>query len=365
VRVKVPDQVLRTTFAQVMGISQLSTTASGRARIDPLGQQSVLPFAALAGVPAGSVFCLRSATSGQASPPCTGSASGNYGPLSIPQHGDSRLGTTVVPCNTDKATQFAVNLSTGIDHVVLPYNGTPVLDSCARPFAPNTLELFQGIGGGLWSGLVAGTTVGGVTFPGRLLTSSGPSRTLRHAGNDLSADNRPLWDYLAPGKGLTVPPDCLREAYPGVIGGTGAATADTLLALCLTTYAAAPPGTFAPLFDADTDGDGHADLVTSRRFAFIPQSADATFPSGNSGSVRIARFLPVFLNTLQFGCSGGGMCNVVFTPGTDPSPLPVPNGSNPLDQVTGYSIPPASLPPGLQANGVNGLLGVYRPQLVP
>jgi hypothetical protein len=54
-------------------------------------------------------------------------------------------------------------------------------------------------------------------------------------------------------------------------------------------------------------------LATSRRFGFTPALWEPTF-SSPSTTYYIKSYLPVYIDTIMFGCSNN-RCNVMYTPG--------------------------------------------------
>ncbi|GJM36866.1 MAG: hypothetical protein DHS20C19_02330 [Acidimicrobiales bacterium] len=359
-RVVVPQQEVETAFASVLGIESFSAGAFAEVELTINGVGGVLPFAVLATAPTGSNICMRSSTNGTAVPPCTGSASGNFGALEVAQWGNPAYGTENITCNLNKTDQLTVNLSVGLDHFIRPYAGTEVIDTCAKPFGPNTLSTFQGISGGLWEGMVEGDTVQGTYFPGRLTRGTGPTQTLRQQGNLYYVDDTPLWEYIPYGKGVTVPATCTRESFDATVAGSGYAAAETQMETCFADFQAGVG--FVPLFDIDANGDNEPDITGSARYGAVPQFWESSFPSGNSGNLHIQSFRAVFLNGMFFGCNGSG-CSTVYTPGSASGTLTLPNGSSPLDQVSGYLLPNSTLPPELLENGVLGSLGAFQIRL--
>lgn len=359
-RVVVPDQVVPTAFASVLGIDQFTTGAFAEVELVINGVGGVLPFAVLSNAPSGSHICMRSASSGTATPPCDGSAQGNFGALEVAQWGNPQYGTQNITCNLNKSDQLMVNLSVGIDHFITPYSTTEVIDDCSKPFGPNTLNTFQGISGGLWEGIVIGDTVQGAFFPGRLTRGGSAKQTLRYKNTNYLVDDVPLWEYISYGKGASVPATCTRESFDATVSSSGHEAAETQMATCFTDFQAGVG--FAPLFDIDADGDNEPDITGSARYGAVPQFWESSFPNGNSGYMHIQRFRAIFINGLYFGCNGSG-CATTYTPGNQAGTLTVPNGSSPLDQISGWLLPNSTLPPELIENGVLGSLGAFQIRL--
>lgn len=359
-RVVVPQQDVETAFASVLGITNFSAGAFAEVELTINGVGGVLPFAVLASAPSGSNICMRSSTTGTAVPPCTGSDSGNFGALEVAQWGNPAYGTENVPCNINKGDQLLINISAGIDHFITPWAGTDVYDTCAQPFGPNALNTFQGVGGGLWEGMVEGDWVSGTFFPGRLTRSAGPYQTLRQQGTNYYVDDTPLWEYIGYGKAGSVPATCTRELFDATVAGSGHAAAESQMETCFTDFQAGVG--YIPLFDIDANGDNEPDIVESARYGAVPQFWETSFPSGNSGWLRIQDFRAIFINGLYFGCTGSS-CSTTYTPGSGSGTINVPNGSAPLDQVSAYLLPDATLPASLVENGVGNSLGAFQIRL--
>lgn len=355
VRILLPPQEVPTAFARVVGIDTLRTRAGAEASVRPLNPAGVLPFAILVTATDGGQICLRTATGGQAQPPCDGPSSGNFGALEVPQYGNAELGTENIPCNLNKSDQLAVNIAVGIDHFIRAWNGVNVQDTCAEPFGPTMLNTFQGIANGLFEGLIAGVTVGGRTFDGRVTLGENPSRTLQQGTTSWAIDDRPLWEYIPTGKGATVPTSCRRETFAALPVAQRTANLGT----CLDEWRASGPR--GVLFDLDADGDDVFDIMGSARFGYTPQFLERDFPNGN-GFLRIKKLRAVFLQGMWFNCNGN-RCGAVYHPGEGTAPLRIGNGRS-LDQISAFLVPDAALPPEVLDNGPDGALGPYAVELV-
>lgn len=359
-RVVVPEQEIDAVFANVVGHNTFSTSAFAEVELTPPGSVGVLPFAVLGSASSGSAICLRSSTSGTAVPPCTGSASGNFGALDVAQWGNPAYGTETLPCNLNGPDQLLVNISVGLDHFIRPYTGTEVIDDCSKPYGPNTLNTYTGFSGGIFEGMIEGDVISGAAFPGRLTQTSGATQIMRQQGHNYAVDDVPLWEYIPYGKGATVPPTCTRESFDATVMGSGYPAADAQMSTCFVDYQAGFG--FAVLFDRDANSDNEHDIASAARFGAVPQFWETTFPSGGSNPLHIKSFRAVYINGLDFGCTGTS-CSVSHTPGSASGTLNLPNGSSPLDQVSAYLLPNSTLPPDLLINGVNGALGAFQIRL--
>lgn len=116
-RVRLPDQLTDTTFAKVIGMSSLTTSADTVVTFLPQGGTGLLPFAVRGGSGAGEL-CLDTGT-GQVDPPCTGNESGSFGNIAPPLFGNPNLGTTP-SCGhqTSNNNYVPESIAMGIDHLI-------------------------------------------------------------------------------------------------------------------------------------------------------------------------------------------------------------------------------------------------------
>ena len=355
VRVRVPTQLVETAFAKVVGFDTFKVSATAEASVDA----GVLPFALLAGAGTGTEICLRTATNGQAIPPCTGSAFGNFGPIASPQLGNRALGTEGIPCDLNKNDQLSLNISVGIDHFIRAYKNQQgeILDSCTA-FGANTLETVTGVGSSLLQGLVTQTQIGSRIYPGRLRRTDNATRGIRIGGTTYQIDNRPLWEYIPTGKGSEVPTACHRETFDTVVSSQyDGVTGTQQLKICLSQYQSS--GSTGVLFDLDADGDVVPDILDAVRLAPVPQFEESSLPNGTSATMRIKEFRTVWIQGLWFGCNANS-CSAVHEPGEGTAELNVGGGANTLDQMSSFLLPNSALPTDVHTNGANGKLGPYR-----
>ena len=360
-RVVVPDQAVPTAFAGVFGFDSFTTSATAEASLTIQGVGGVLPFAVLGSAATGTELCMRTSSSGSAVPPCTGGASGNFGALEVGQWGNPAVGTESLPCQMNKSDQLTVNISVGIDHFIRIWDNPPgnVVDDCNKPYGPNALPTFQGISGGLFEGLVSGDVVLGLPFPGRLGRGNNAKVYVADNSGAYGIDNVPLWEFIGYGFTTTeLPASCQRETFDAM----SHANAEANIPICLTDYAAGSG--YVVLLGLDANGDDIPDITLSPRFAVVPQFHELGFPGGNSGTLTIAGYRAVFVQGLYFDCNGGG-CNTIVTPGSTSSgqTISIPNGSSPLDQVSGFLLPYFSIDTSLIENGVGGNLGAFQLRL--
>jgi hypothetical protein len=114
-RVRMPDQAVDTTFANVIGVSELTTSAVAVALLQP-GDASppVVPYG-ISGATGPGEACFGTGPSGTAYPPCDGPSAGTFGTLLSEFFGDY-YGT--VDCGNPGATEIATQTALGVDHLI-------------------------------------------------------------------------------------------------------------------------------------------------------------------------------------------------------------------------------------------------------
>lgn len=393
-RVRVPDQIVDTSFAGVVGVGSLPARAVAQAAVEFRSGGGVRPFGILDGLPVGST-CLTTAPSGLAAPPCDGPASGNFGTLNSQTWGAEMVSngatiTSTVDCGVPGNPELAQNIALGVDHLIGiaptfagsggPYGAFPAattrLDDCtvsggqavASDNTPavgpvNTMRadtgfnLFQATKAGLIAG-VAADFPNASPAPAPLLqqiagAGSLHDRTLREriSGNQYNyqVDDTPLWMHLRPWANLNtegIPAACNRGT---ISAAPDPSVATTACLLAYQTGIAANPG-WGPLF-ADTVAD-------NPRFGWVPQFHFTTWGSGNHWQ-PIKTYRMIYLDTIWFNCNGKydpnkndeactGTKGLVWQPsGSDTSDLKVGNGNNMrelrLDQISAFLLPNAAV----------------------
>lgn len=393
-RVRVPDQIVDTNFAGVVGVGSLPARAVAQAAVEFRSGGGVRPFGILDGLPVGST-CLTTSPSGLAAPPCDGPDSGNFGTLNSQTWGaemenNGSTIATVMDCGVPGNEELGQNIAVGVDHLIGiapsfagsggPYGAFPAattrLDDCtvsgglavasdtSPPVGPvNTMRadtgfnLFQATKIGMISGLAADFP-NASPAPTPLLRQTALSGSLSQL--DLSeriggttytyrVDNTPMWRHLLPWAQLTargVPGSCNSANIQGAANKTVATD------LCLTEFeAAVAAGTATgPLF-ADT-------IAQNPRFGWVPQFHFTTWGSGNHWQ-PVKTYRMIYLDTIWFNCNGkydpskndeacDGAKGLVFEPGPhNPAQLQVGNGNNMrelrLDQISAYLLPLAAV----------------------
>jgi hypothetical protein len=383
-----------TAFGGVLGVDTLITNATGHGAFE-IADGDILPFGLEYGVDDGTQ-CLTTSPGGNASPPCDGPTSGNFGALDIPIHGNPNHGTgTTTDCLPD-LPELAHNTAAGLDHFVfktrpgMPGSGGPesgwssavddgwakkdacdttggftLTDALPTPSPVNTLPTRTGfVFSGIQHGLVGDISDITKTYAGSLprlqqLVDAGRWVGIRErqgaTNHEWRLDNTPLWFYLRPQGELS------SDGIP--LSGSGDECHRTQLLsqpwpdnrndfeLCLAAYTAwAGPGS-PPLFDES--------IKDNPRFAWSPEFHYTPYPSGVKW-MPIHDFRPVYLDGITFNCvSTGGPpgsdpeTNCSAGPGQEFYPGQFPDTGTPkatytaslrLDQISTFVLPKYSLP---------------------
>lgn len=339
-RVRVPDQIVNTTFGRLLGVTELTPSAAAVVSFEAPGA-GILPFGLPSGVSDGVQHCLSSAPTGLADDPCEGPDQGNFGVIRARIFGDSPYnGCNSAPTNS----VLALNIAAGIDHVVVPAPDTSpaneVRDECFN-FPVNTLETdpgnsgHTGVGNGLATG--AGLPAGEVA---RL--RQGPQVKQSVIGNPL--DDAPLWNWLVPATGGTAPGSCSPSAV----------SSWPEMGQCLEDYVAGNhDGVIFSAALGDTGGSNW-----SARFGYTPQFHEASLGPGISWR-HIWRFRAIFIQgtwwhrgtTWVIHHPGEGCVNDLGDATSCNSGPPTPD----FKQVSGWIIPDSALPSELRGGASVGI----------
>lgn len=346
-RVRIPDQLTDTSFGGALGVDQISTSAVAVARINDRLSGGILPFGLPSSVGSGDHACLTSTTGGNAQPPCDGPTAGNFGTLKGRRYGDLDSG---IPenCNASPLGEIlAINIASGYDHPVFPWNATDgtVEDRCYN-FPVNTLNTDTGFpNAGAAEGLATGPLPYGLTP--RLQQGSNPKRNV----NTYNLDDRPLWHYLN-GSG---PASCAPASFNNATNPDADWNGDGILdrpaswehmGRCLKDWNAA----HGVIFDQS--------LETSPRFSWVPQFSTPNLGNGNDW-LAVHSFRAIFIQGTWWKRGNTWM---EFHPGEACANC----GQNgyAMQQMTAFIIPDLALPERLRGDPAPGTtVNPYRVEL--
>lgn len=385
-RVRVPDQLIPTTFGRVLGMNNLTTNAVAVAIIRPgTNNAPIVPYGISGNFGSGE-GCFGSGPSGTAYPPCTGPSAGTFGSLLSEFFGDFYGSAN---CGNPGAPEIRTATALGIDHFVgiWPNPGGTVSPGASHPgdtYVLNSLTETNrdscGTSGGqavaddgvplntmkvdtgFPSNAMEDGLVGTMTFygqpsrlrqPGVHPVSGAPvtntKRNLRSGNATWPLDNHGPWDYLN-GSG---PGTC----NPG--GFTSALTEVQKRALfntCIADYVSS--GSTAVIFDEM--------IAESPRFVWAPQYWYALPTTGLSWE-PVMDYRMAFIAGTYFNCSGTS-CGIVFYPDDDhTTQLCDPGGPGgckmlTLDQFSAWVLPDAAIPNSVK-NFFPGGITPFSPEL--
>lgn len=355
-RVRIPNQLVDTTFGKVLGPDAISTTAVSIAKT--VLQQTappVVPFG-VAGSSGSGELCLASGGSGTSYAPCTGPQTGAFGSIISPLFGD--FGVHAAQCTGNTNFWFERNVVWGIDHQIeewsgssgitppAPYPGEPTVlayadtnrDACTLDpdgnAAPvdgipiNTMLVDTGFPNpSLTRSLVSNNIYDGL--PSRLQQGSNPRRIMIDKDVDWPLDNRGPWMYLTD---TSTEPTCTSSYYSTLLD---TAARNAAFSTCVQNV---------PAGEVVFDGS----ITMSPRFVWVPQY---TFELPVSGTkfMPIRRFRAAFLGGVWFNCSSSGACDLIFYPDetvTTPDCDTTPGGCQSLTvfQISAWLLPDDALP---------------------
>lgn len=355
-RVRLPDQVVATSFGRVIGSDQLTTHADTIVTLLDGDGTGLLPFAVRGDAGAGEI-CLDTGT-GQIDPPCDGNESGSFGNIAPPLFGNPFLPTTPECSNQSSANNHvAESIAMGIDHLLFTFTqaqwtatGWNVGDNTSNNTVDAQVNMdecndtggelaeaadgvpIEGVYIDTGNNVKADTTEGlitGVNFQDggdARLTRSSVTRDLD--GYDL--DNIPLWTHLmaaggATGHGVAVCDGPTIRAEPDL------GLRNDLMRTCLETYAS--NGETAQIF-ADT-------ILGTPRLGVAPRIWHTGLGSGLSfrpiKSFDVVYIAGIWLNDAQ----GPTKPATVFYPDENDSSDITPNKNNwVVEQVTAWLLLP-------------------------
>jgi Flp pilus assembly protein TadG len=371
VRVRVPDQILSTTFGAVIGSDSIKASASAEALFEGLGVSGVLPFGLANDVGDADHVCLSSGPTGLADDPCTGSDSGNFGTLKGRQFGNPTIPTPTNCTASPLGDTLAVNIAVGLDHWVTLDDDADVTnevrDQCFN-LGVDTLNTDTGFpNNGAEQGLATGPVNGGLTPRLQQGTFAKADRF------SYQLDDTPLWSFIDStltdtdlsgniDLSVNIPASCLASGFDnGQTDWNGDGTPDENkswqhMQVCLDDYVTG--GYSSVMFTTDGPGSD-AGIEDSPRFGYVPQFWEDDLGNGNSW-LHVLRFKAVWLQTTWWK---KGNSTKVFNPGEDCSSCT--QSSYDMIQLSAFVIPDASLPEGLRGDPPPGTTSVnpYRVEL--
>ena len=356
-RIRVPDQLVGTTFGAVIGSDSIATNAVSIAKTALVGTAPpVVPFGINSGASPGEV-CLSSASTGTAYPPCTGSQTGAFGPIVSPLFGD--FGTHPVECSGNQIRWFERNLVWGLDHRLSPWphentiptptpwpgqsalDALPDLnrDACvldpdgnAAPINGIPINAVQ-VGTGFPDPGMTNALISDGTFdgrPSRLQLPTTATRALMDQNDQWDVDNVGPWTFLTDASPVSA---CQRSAYTAALS-TDEKT--TLFEACIVDPSA------GEIFDTN--------IATSPRFVWAPEYVYESPPGSKFTPIR--GFRPSFIAGVWMNCpnpNSGNPCGAVFFPDEDVTD-PICDGTFPsckkmtVDQISSWLLPESALP---------------------
>jgi len=381
-RVRIPDQVLDTYFAGLVGSDSVSVNAAAEAqRNAEFGGGGNVPFYVLDGTSVGTELCIKTGTTGSSA--CGSPSSGNFGDFEPyfygPVGGD--LSTICDKGNTPNPLARAVAM--GVDHEFSRFapfpggtervNGSWCAGGVPGPLLPNTIQPGGGyVPNEITDGLVKGATwPTGQPFPGRLRRSDSQV-TAQDLGTasifGFQIDNRPLWDYIDQGlPGL--PMECMAFSTIGHATDLADYDAKRLMLLdCMAEALAASPDPLR-IFTSE--------ILDTPRLGAAPMIHEDFPPPNNSFHMHIQGLNPVFIESVyaeitnpHFNCSltldtGSGIC--IHRAGIDGT-MSVTSPGQRIFQSAGAmvldcALLPAGTCPSLQDPSGGGLTFLYDLQL--
>lgn len=374
VRVQLPDQVIDTTFARVIGITSFSASAFAEATMGPRGG-GALPFVVLTGNAAGDQVCLRTDGTGGGEPPDQPAippyqATRVLDPcneLSFTTHDGAR--GTIKPyrysgCTKPTGNQSIVDaIMVGMDHLLGTFEPEIVYganadanlsDSLTRArldgangcgtVLPNTVDMDTGLTAQLLRcGLLETPCADGSSATaGKSGRLAGSASTSTFSG--LGANDIPLWTYLLASLPSGAPVACTAAKTLSASGATFYTKRAAMLA-CLDQWTPA----VGEIFDMQ--------IQSEKRLGFVPLVAENCLNrnqlptcSQPLDNVHINSFVPVYIDALYQ--DKGGICdatNPAFASGGDwsihyPGKGMKCGSAAKVDRVSGIVLPCGALP---------------------
>ncbi|HEY6057951.1 MAG TPA: Tad domain-containing protein [Candidatus Limnocylindrales bacterium] len=406
-RIRLPDQIVSTSFARLAGIPTMRTNAVAEAVIGaPLIGSRTLPIAILPGQGnANDLLCFRLDKQNCGSVPGNQGArildaplfSGAPSTLRTDQNCGSMNSTTSGTSTSSPTSDSTIgtravgNAAMGTDHPIVVFNtssGARRYDDCGAAAAPPTLRTPTDLPNYVWAtqfdslpltgarpfitGVGQGLAFSSPTafpdgagprlhrFPTGGNWSAWPTRDLTTGSGVYTVDDRPLWDFIRP-NATNIPAICARSSFNTINPSDPDNTGPTMghMVNCLKAWNSSN----AALFDYQTTGAGTytscvatgdpCDIQYSPRAGIVPVVGA---PEGNNYPASpITGFQVAFLQTLYF--SGG---TLTYSAGT------APTGTGTITDLFGlgaFAIQDLMLPPQARPqppNSLPGSVSLYR-----
>lgn len=342
-KVRIPDQLVETAFARVIGIDTIAVSASAVARIEQNpGLQGALPF--VLPLDPGIEYCLGTPPSGQARELCQGPSNGFFGSIDSEFFGAAADPWGTTSCNdspTNNNTRVVWNTALGVDHFLriaptgaLAASGADVCAATQNPsYVPYAIVADQGSLTQASDGYIGAGPYGSTGEMGRLRQSGGTPvswRDVPDGSGTMALDNVGLWEYLVD------PADTGNACHSNQFAGLAGTQLTAQLFVCLNT------------------GDVKLDdrILASPRFAIVPQIDANQANIGTLGptskrAINIVKFVPVYLQSSWFNCSATGCMEFASDPAETPQPAAIPQVFDPGEGL-GEGCEPA--PSGCKSN---------------
>lgn len=316
--VRIPTIDNPTTFARVIGIGTVSTSADAIAGTSVEPPSGVLPFLLPGSAATSNYECLKAFPNPDWGPCETAPLSGNFGSADFFLYGNVDKGWTA-KCAGDTNGRLVANIARGVDHPLSTHptgSGSGVIEKDNCPIfsaQPNIVDSQTGVGSNLEDGLVwGGSAYSPSPYPGKIWDTSGTTVRTSGGGNPATQINDdPLWNYL------------VDDSVDPALNGTPCDDDDFAAA-----SAGARPGMMDTCISWAKSNDHvifNDDLAHAVRFGWVPQIWQNTF-SGNPYYIEL--FRPSYLDTTWYSCSSNE-CDVMHTPGVPEDPATCP--ANPPD----------------------------------
>lgn len=346
--VKLPDQLVATSFGRALGVNSLTTGAEVTVTLLGGGGTGSLPFALRGDASPGEV-CLDTGTGGAIEPPCDGNESGSFGNIAPPLFGNEALSTSPNCAHQTSANNYVPqSIAMGIDHAIWRF---PVSAWAATNWDPddntskNTVDSVVNMDecldtGGFVAQAADGNPINGVyvdtgnstktdvtegMMTGTNFDDGDDARLTRSANtrsiDGFDLDNNGLWKYLGAWDSGTNPEDShfiFACDGPTIRGLSTIQEKNDAMRLCLENYGSSTEQIFSDL------------ILETPRVGTAPRLWHNNLGSGLSYR-PVQRFDVVYIHGLWFDDKD----DTVFYPDEDTTSLTLKKMKE-IEQVTAY-----------------------------